>query len=289
MAVLCAPDSWYLADLQRAANGRHEVIGVSFSDVAAICGEGRPRITAAGLALTDLDAVLVRTMPPGSLEQVVFRMDALARLRALDVFVVNPPRSIEAAVDKYLATALLASAALPTPRTIVCQTAADALAAFDELGRDVVVKPLFGGEGRGIFRVADPDLAHRAFHTLQQLRAVAYVQEFIPHAGYDVRLFVLGDQVFGMRRVNPLDWRTNVSRGAHTEPFPVDAQWIDLALAATRAVGASIAGVDVLPGSDGRLRVIEVNAVPGWKALARTLDLDIAAMVLDFLQSGASA
>ena len=201
LAVLCSPESWYFADLQRAAAGRHELLNLSFSDLGSSCRDGGLQVTAAGHVLNELDAVLVRTMPPGSLEQVVFRMDALARLRAAGVAVVNPPRAIEAAVDKYLATALLAAAGLPTPRTVVCQTAEEALAAFEQLGRDVVVKPLFGGEGRGIFRIADPDLAHRAFHTLQQLKAVAYIQEFVPHAGYDVRLFVLGEEVFGMRRV----------------------------------------------------------------------------------------
>ena len=88
-------------------------------------------------------------MPPGSLEQVVFRMDALHRLAAAGVPVLNPPRAVEAAVDKYLTLALLAAAGLPVPSTWTGQSAAEALAAFEELGGDVVVKPLFGSEGRG--------------------------------------------------------------------------------------------------------------------------------------------
>ena len=65
--------------------------------------------------LTGPDAIIVRTMPPGSLEQVVFRMDALMRLEAEGVTIVNPPKAIECAVDKYLATTRLASAGLPVP------------------------------------------------------------------------------------------------------------------------------------------------------------------------------
>ena len=53
-----------------------------------------------------------------------------------------------------------------------------------------------------------------------------------------------------------------------------------LALAATRAVGARMAGVDLLPDAAGRLSVLEVNAVPGWKALAGATGMDIAAEVL---------
>ena len=55
-------------------------------------------------------------MPPGSLEQVVFRMDALHRVAAAGVPVLNPPRAVEAAVDKYLTLSLLEQAGLPVPR-----------------------------------------------------------------------------------------------------------------------------------------------------------------------------
>ena len=285
VAVLCAPDSWYLGDLRRAAAARHEVCGLGFGGLTSSCRGADVTVSAGDVVLNEFDAVLVRTMPPGSLEQVVFRMDALARLEAAGVAVVNRPRSIEAAVDKYLCTAKLIAAGLLSPRTVVCQTAGDALAAFRELGGDVVVKPLFGGEGRGIVRLSDEELAWRAFHGLQQLRAAIYVQEFVPHEGFDVRLFVLGDRVLGMRRVNPLDWRTNVSRGARTEPLAVDESWASLARAAAAAIDAEIAGVDVLPARDGRRYVIEVNAVPGWKALARTLEEDVAALVLSHLET----
>jgi ribosomal protein S6--L-glutamate ligase len=76
-----------------------------------------------------------------------------------------------------------------------------------------------------------------------------------------------------------------VSRGARTSPFPVDQDWQQLALAAANAVGATLAGVDALPGRDGKLYVLEVNAVPGWQALARTLKQDVAALVLEHIES----
>jgi ribosomal protein S6--L-glutamate ligase len=209
-------------------------------------------------------------------------MDVLQRLEVGGTKVLNPPRAIEAAVDKFLTSARLAAAGLQTPRTLCCQTADDALAAFAQLGGDVVVKPLFGSEGRGITRINDDQLALRAFKMLAQLGAVLYVQEFIPHEGLDLRLFVLGERVLGMRRRNPLDWRTNVSRGATTEAFEPSPDLCELALRAAHSIGASIAGVDLLPGRDGELYCLEVNAVPGWKALARTLDVDVAALILEF-------
>jgi ribosomal protein S6--L-glutamate ligase len=285
LAVLCSPDSWYFEDLTRASRGRHQLLRVDFAGLASEYDGQATKFSCGEHRLDGLDAVLVRTMPPGSLEQVVYRMDLLQGLHQQGTLVVNPPRCVEAAVDKYLCTARIAAAGLRTPRTFVCQTADQSLEAYRQLGGDVVVKPLFGGEGRGIFRVQDEDLASRAFHTLQQLKSVVYMQEFIPHEGYDVRLFLLGDRIFGMRRSNPRDFRTNVSRGANTEPFPLDDHLERLARSASEAVGAIVAGVDVLPGRDGHLYVIEVNAVPGWKALARTLNLDIASLLLDEIQA----
>jgi ribosomal protein S6--L-glutamate ligase len=285
IAVLCSPDSWYLEDLRRAAGDRHELHCINFGRLAATWnGGGRWRLLADEHDLTCFDAALIRTMPPGSLEQVIFRMDLLGQLQAAGVLVVNPPRAVEVAVDKYLASARLQAAGLPTPRTRVCQTVHDAMAGFAELGGRVVVKPLFGGEGRGILRVEDEELASRVFKTLTQLQAVLYLQEFIPHLGYDIRLLTIGDQVLGMRRCNSQDWRTNVSRGATTEPFVPDDSLLELARTAAAAAGAPLVGVDVLPAQDGRRYVLEVNAVPGWKALARTLQVDVAALVLQYLE-----
>jgi ribosomal protein S6--L-glutamate ligase len=231
--------------------------------------------------LNFFDALLVRSMPPGSVEQVVFRMDALARLEASGVAVVNPAKAIEVAVDKYLATTKLQAAGFLVPSTIVCQTAADALAAFDELGGDVVVKPLFGGEGRGLTRVSDASVARRVFMALEQIGAVLYVQQFIPHDGVDWRLLVIGDRVLGMRRINPDDWRTNISCGARAEPLEVTLESAAMARRAADSVGASVAGVDLLPGRDGRLYALEVNAVPGWRALAAATGVDVAELVLN--------
>jgi len=284
-AILANAGSWYSQDLVRAAAGRHTITVLNFRDLASELRADRLRITAGEFDVSQADAVLVRTMPPGSLEQVVFRMDLLARLEAAGTPVINPPKALEAAVDKFLASTLLAAAGLATPDTLVCQTADQAMEAFARLGGDVVLKPLFGSEGRGIARLEDEALALRAFKLLEPLGAVLYLQRFIQHEGFDLRLLVVGDRVLAMRRRNPLDWRTNISRGATAEPFEPDGDLIEMARRAAAAVGAPVAGVDLLPGCDGRLYTLEVNAVPGWKALSQATGQDVAALVLEFLSS----
>jgi ribosomal protein S6--L-glutamate ligase len=230
------------------------------------------------------DALLVRAMPAGSLEQVVFRMDVLHQVQAGGVVVVNPPRAMEVAVDKYLALARLQSAGLPVPRTAVCQTVDEALAYFRAFGGDVVVKPVFGSEGRGIIRLSDEGLAWRGFTLLTQLGSVLYLQEYVEHGNADLRLLVVGDDVLAVRRVNPHDWRTNVGRGARAEPFAASDEVASLARRAARCVGATLAGIDLLRDRDGRWLIAEVNAAPGWQAVSRALDVDVARLILDHLQ-----
>lgn len=283
IALLGSPDSWYSRDLTRAAGDRHTLTSLPFSRIAAQVDVDAASVTSTGESLRDFDAVIVRSMPPGSLEQVIFRMDALSRVEAAGTLVLNPPRGLEASIDKYLSLARLAEVGLTVPATIVCQTEEDALNAFDALGGDVVVKPLFGGEGRGILRVSDPALAQRTFRTLEQLNAVLYLQAFIEHEGCDLRLLVIGKKVLGMRRINAVDWRTNVSRGASTEFLEVDEKLATIAMKAARTLDTPLAGVDVLPTRDGKLYLLEVNGVPGWRALAKTLKVDVASRVLDYV------
>lgn len=284
LGVLASPRSWYLADLARAAAGRHEVVALSFARLASDVAECWSGLPPSRQALADFDAVVVRSMPPGSLEQVVFRMDVLGRAETAGLRVVNPPRALEAAVDKYLALAKLRAAGLLVPPTWVCQTVEQALEAFEVLGGDVVLKPLFGSEGRGITRLTDPAVARRVFTALVRVEAVLYLQRFVPHPGYDYRLLVLGDRVLAIKRTNPNDWRTNVARGAAAEAFNPPDEMVMRAHRAAKAVGARWAGVDLLPGRDGGLYTLEVNAVPGWRAVATAHQIDVAAIALADLE-----
>lgn len=286
IAVLSHPRSWYRRDLERAATARgHQVIPLPFERLAAHVQTGRTWIEGESATLSEADAVIVRTMPPGSLEQVVFRMNVLAQLEARGIQVLNPAKAIECAVDKYLTTARLSAAGLPVPATIVCETAEAAQTAFDQLGGDVVVKPIFGAEGRGILRVSDPDLALRTFRTLERLQAVLYLQQFIPHEGFDTRVMVLDGRVLaGMRRRSEHDFRTNVSRQARAEPVRLTPRDEDWALRAAAATGARLAGVDLLSDRAGNSYVIEVNGVPGWQALSRVTECDVALEVIRALE-----
>ena len=120
-------------------------------------------------------------------------------------------------------------------------------------------------------------------HALERLGAVLYLQRTIRHPGHDIRVFVLRGQVLGgMRRFAPAgEWRTNMAVGGRAEPAEIDLEAKHLALTAAKAMGAEVAGVDLVEDLDqGRLTILEVNAVPGWRALSRVTGIDVAAAVL---------
>jgi len=288
MIALVSGFGWHVQDLLRAAGAVGvRLVGVEFGGLDGFVGVAGRRVEAGGRDLASAGGVLVRMMPPGGLEAVVYRMDALHRLERLGVPLLNGPRAVEAAVDKYLALVLLEQAGLPVPPTFAGESAAAALAAFEAFGGDVVVKPLFGSEGRGLMRVSDRELAGRAFRTLERLGAVLYVQRAVRHPGYDYRAFVLGGRVLGaIRRHAPAgEWRTNVALGGRAEAVALGPTMERLAVRAAGALGAGMAGVDLVDDLDrGGPVILEVNAVPGWRALAGATGVDVAAAVLAHLR-----
>lgn len=287
LGIFGQADSTYVRLLQQAAVARGDAVQtLSFEQFSARVSAGKLSFYCAEHQLSGFDAVIVRTMPPGSLEQVVARMDLLQGLESTGIRIVNSPRALECAVDKYLTTQRLAEQGIPVPDTVICEGAESALEAFERLGRDVVVKPLFGAEGRGIVRVTDPEIAMRVFRSLQRISAVLYVQKFVAGPGFDLRLLLLDGQLLGamQRTPRPGDFRANISQqgtGSRWQPSPDELQ---LATAAAKVVGAVFSGVDLMYDSTGRPLVIEVNAVPGWRGLQQTCGVDVPGLLLDWLQ-----
>jgi RimK family alpha-L-glutamate ligase len=284
VAILGAGRGWHVAELTRALEARgHRAQVLPVSALVARIGD-RPALAARGVALHDVDAVIQRAVPKGSLEQIIFRIDALHWLERLGIAVMNPATAIERTVDKFYTSALLDAAGLPTPRTAVAERMDDAMTAFRAL-RDVIVKPLFGSGGYGMVRVSDEEIAYRVFRALELERAVYYLQEAMPHEGRDLRAFVVGDRVVAAAWRCAEGWRTNVAQGARVERASLPADWRDLSIRAARAVTAEYAGVDLLPLADGRVFVLEVNSIPGWQGLQSVTEVNVAAAIVAHLEA----
>ncbi len=234
--------------------------------------------------LDDFDAVVVRSLPGGSLEQVIFRVDLLHRLENDGVTVINRADCIEKTVNKYYTSALLEDHGVSTPRTIVTERFDEAMAAYKAMG-DVIVKPLFGSLGLGMVRISDEDTAHRVFRAWQACRYVYYIQEYIEHDNWDIRAFVIGARVVAAMKRSSDNWKTNISRGGTAAPFALSPEQERLCLKTASALGAQYLGVDLLVDRDGFSHIIEANSVPGWRGLQKVTDLDIADELAKYIVS----
>lgn len=279
-AVVAGSEGWHVRDFSRASVERgHRVHFIDFQRLQASLGMNH-------LEIDRVDAMLVRSMPLGSLEQVIFRMDVLHRQQVRGVQVINPPLALETCIDKYLALAKLEAEGLPIPPTMVCQNVEEAMSTFGLLGQDVVVKPLFGSEGRGMIHLTDSEIAWRTFKTLERIQAVIYLQKYIEHPGWDLRVFVLGGKVLAsMKRHGKGDWRTNVAQGGTGEPVVITSDLEELALRSARCTDIVAGGIDLLQDNKGDWVVLEVNAVPGWRALSRICKIDVATEIIKFLEA----
>jgi tetrahydromethanopterin:alpha-L-glutamate ligase len=258
--------------------------------VAPLAGIGFDTGSATGLAIPRFDgrlpdAVIVRSISAGSFEAVTRRLGVLHALGRLGVAVWNSAQAIERCVDKSTTTFLLKNAGLPTPATF----AVEGLAAAEEIARrelaltPLVLKPLFGAQGRGIRLI-------RALADLppaDEVDDVFYLQHYVARAGppfRDFRVFVCAGEAVAMMSRRGEDWITNVNRGAAPEPvFGGEAELARLAIAATAAVGADFAGVDIVPAADGSLFVLEVNSMPAWSGLQSVVAVNIADAIADAL------
>ena len=231
-------------------------------------------------------AVFVRCLPGGSFAPVTLRLGLLHLLRAAGVPVSNDARAIECCVDKSMTSMLLRRAGLATPRTWVVQSLGRARAvAEQEAAADapLVLKPLFGSQGRGLTLIRGPDDLPG---DEAALAGVFYLQDYIAgdaRGWRDIRVLVAGGKVLGAMLRRGVRWITNAHQGAHCESVVAARPVADLALRAARAVGADYAGVDIIEDRQGRPLVLEVNSMPAWSALQRVHKHDITQAMVDAL------
>ncbi len=283
VVILASRPGWHTDELLRVFAERGQVATLArYEDLVATV-RGGTTIGSGSAALSGADLVLARIIPNGSLEQIIFRVDVLHALEERGVQVVNSARLIERTVDKFRTSATLERHGLPPPATVVCESIEAAYQAREQLGGDVIVKPLFGSMGLGMVRVSDEESAFRVFRAIETIRGVFYLQRAIDHDGRDIRVFVVGSRVVAAIERRAPGWRTNLARGGEARALALPPAWADLAVRAADAVGAVYAGVDLLPARDGTVHVLEVNGIPGWQGLQQATGIDIAGVLVEHL------
>ncbi len=239
-------------------------------------------------------AALVRGIAGGTLEQITKRLGILHALREMGVPVYNDARAIERSVDKAMTSFLLHRAAVPTPQAWAIESEAQArrlLMRETAAGRSLVLKPVFGSQGKGLQQVGWVDGSAVPLPTLRSYGGLAYLQRFVAqpederHPGFDWRVLVVGGRArAAMKRVSA-HWVRNMARGAKALACPLTPALAGLAEAAAAALGMDYAGVDLLPdaASPAGAQVIEVNGVAAWRGLQAVNPIDIAQLIVDDL------
>ncbi len=235
------------------------------------------------------EAALVRGIAGGSFEQVTKRLGVLHALRELGVAVYNDARAIERSVDKAMTSLLLHAAGIASPATWAMESPAQAqrlVTRESAAGRALVLKPLFGSQGKGLMRVGLVEGQHVALPELAAYGQLAYLQRFVAplaEPGFDWRVLVVGGRALtAMRRVST-HWVHNVAQGATCEPAVLSDDIAEPAERAASALQLDYAGIDLIPTLEGP-QVLEVNGVAAWHGLQRVTRLNIAdAIVTDLL------
>ncbi len=303
VAILTDETGWHTRQLQTALRGRGAVGRcVDLADCRIDTTAAWHGLAIPGYGRELPDAAIVRGIAGGTFEQVTKRLGVLHALRELGVPVYNDARAIERSVDKSMTSLLLHAAGIPTPPTWATESAAQAQRiAIREgaAGHALVLKPLFGSQGKGLQLVGEVGGVHHPLPPLDQAcGSLAYLQRFVPPVsdpGFDWRVLVVGGRaVTAMRRVSR-HWIHNVAQGARCEPQPLTTPLTELAERAAAALDLDYAGVDIVPlrvedsavddsgADDIAMQVIEVNGVAAWHGLQRVTDFNIAAALVDDL------
>ena len=211
-----------------------------------------------------------------------------ACLEYLGFMVINKFRVGETCGNKLITSLTLAKYQVPTPKTHFAFSAESAIEVISKIGFPLVLKPIVGSWGRGVFPLRDEEVANMIVEMREEddspLARIYYVQEMIKRPPRDLRCIVVGDKVIAAiyRYSAENEWRTNVARGGKAEVAPITNELEDIALKAAKAVGGGIVGIDLMEDEKRGLLVHEVNSTVEFRGASNVSDADIAGAIIDY-------
>ncbi len=223
------------------------------------------------------------------LERCISHSRALYSLKILNdwgIKTVNTYEVSNTCGNKFLTTQALFHADVPSPVTKLAFTRESALAAMEEMGYPVVVKPPVGSWGRLIAKLNDREAAEAVLEHKETLgnyeHSLFYIQEYIQKPQRDIRAFVVGDETIAAIYRRSEHWITNTARSGQASNCPVTPELNDICVRAARAVGGGVVAVDVVESADRGLLVIEVNYTMEFRNSIDTTGVNIPARIVDY-------
>jgi [lysine-biosynthesis-protein LysW]--L-2-aminoadipate ligase len=211
-----------------------------------------------------------------------------ACLEYLGFLVINKFKVGETCGNKLITSLTLAKYQVPTPKTHFAFSAESAIEVISKIGFPLVLKPIVGSWGRGVFPLRDEEVTNMIVEMREEddspLARIYYIQEMIKRPPRDLRCIVVGDKVVAAiyRYSAENEWRTNVARGGKAEVAPITNELEDIALKAAKAVGGGILGIDLMEDEERGLLVHEVNNTVEFKGASNVSDADIAGAIIEY-------
>lgn len=210
-------------------------------------------------------------------------------LEQIGLPVVNSFSVSEICGNKLIASLILKKNNVPTPKTTFAFSTESARECMKKLGYPLVVKPIIGSWGRGVYQIKDQFMAEMMLDSRQEndnsFSRIYYFQELIDRPSRDIRCIVIGDQIVAsvFRYSSENEWRTNVAVGGRTEVAPLTSELKEIVLKASNAVGGGILGVDLMEDKERGYLVHEVNNTVEFRGASAVCKSDIAGAMTDYL------
>jgi [lysine-biosynthesis-protein LysW]--L-2-aminoadipate ligase len=211
-----------------------------------------------------------------------------ACIEFLGFSVINRFKVGETCGNKLLTSLTLAKHKVPTPKTYFAYSAGAAMEVINRTGFPVVLKPIVGSWGRGVYPLRDEEVANMIIEMREEndnpLGRIYYIQEMVERPPRDLRCIVVGDEIIAAvyRYSAENEWRTNVARGGKAENAPITNELKEIALRAARAVGGGVLGVDLMEDKQRGLLVHEINNTVEFRGASNVSSTDIASAIIDY-------
>lgn len=230
-----------------------------------------------------LDAVVSRIGASVSF----FGCSVVRQFEMSGVYALNGSLAITRSRDKLRAHQILSRKKLGMPITGFAHSTSNT----DDLikiagGAPLVVKLIEGAQGKGVILAETKKAAESVIDAFRGLDAHFLIQEFIKEAGgADIRCFVIGDKVVAtmMRESQDGDFRSNLHAGGIAKKIKITPEERKTAIAATKAMGLDVAGVDLIRSDRGPL-ILEVNSSPGLEGIENVSGKDIAGLMIQHIE-----
>jgi ribosomal protein S6--L-glutamate ligase len=262
----------------------HQVKVLDTFRFSMLVERGRPRLFFRDRVLSRYDAVIPRI----GASVTTFGTAVVRQFEQMGVYTLNSSQAITVSRDKLRSIQVLSRHSIGIPPTAFVHDRKSVLPAITHVGGPpIIIKLVNGAQGIGVILAESSKVAEAIIETLQSANQNVLIQRFVSESkGRDMRALVVGDRVVAaMRRIAVgEEFRSNVHRGGKAEATTLDPAYERTAIRAAQILGLQVAGVDMLETHNGP-EVMEVNSSPGLEGIERATGIDVAASILEHLES----